>query len=137
VAAELEPEASGRVVRWRIDALPAVTGDPALLRIVLVNLLANALKFTRPRREAEIAVTSGRGAGGEHVVSVRDNGVGFDMAYAGRLFDVFQRLHRVEEFEGVGIGLANVRRVITRHGGRVWAEAKPNEGATFSFSLPR
>jgi PAS domain S-box-containing protein len=137
VVAELEPEAAGRVVRWRIGALPVVTGDPALLRTVLVNLLANALKFTRPRTEAEIQVTSQLGTGGEHVVSVRDNGVGFDMTYAARLFDVFQRLHRAEEFEGVGIGLANVRRVVARHGGRVWAEAKPSEGATFSFSLPR
>ena len=136
VAAELEPEARGRVVRWRFGALPIVTGDRAMLRTVLANLLENALKFTRPRPEAEIDLAGARGPKGEWVVSVRDNGVGFEMAYVNRLFEVFHRLHRAEEFEGVGVGLANVRRVIARHGGRTWAEGKVDGGATFHFSLP-
>ncbi len=136
VVEELELEASGRVVRWRIGELPVVTGDPAMLRVVMMNLLSNALKFTRTRPEAEIEVLSGRGSPGEKVVSVRDNGVGFDQAYAGHLFEAFQRLHRTEEFDGVGIGLANVRRIVSRHGGRVWAEGKVDSGATFTFTLP-
>jgi PAS domain S-box-containing protein len=134
--AELDPETRGRIVHWRIGALPVVRGDRAMLRLVLVNLISNALKFTRPRSEAEIELAVDPGPSGEQVISVRDNGVGFDAAYANRLFEVFQRLHRSEDFEGEGIGLANVRRVIARHGGRTWAEGKVGGGATFSFSLP-
>lgn len=137
VIAELEPETKGRDVRWTIADLPAVAGDAALLRLVLVNLLSNASKFTRPRHPARIEVGCLPGASGETVVFVRDNGVGFDAKYANRLFGVFQRLHRVEDFEGTGIGLANVRRIIGRHGGRTWAEGAVGNGATFYFSLPR
>jgi len=133
---ELAPEAAGRDVGWDVAALPSVTGDRTLLRAVLVNLLANALKFTRPRETAEIEVGWKPGERGEIVVFVRDNGVGFDPAYTDKLFGVFQRLHRVEEFEGTGIGLANVRRIIARHGGRTWAEGAVDRGATFYFSLP-
>ena len=136
VLAELEPETVGRTVRTRVDALPVVTGDRAMLRTVFYNLLSNALKFTRPRAEAEIVVSHTRNDAGEHVISIHDNGVGFDMAYAGQLFSVFRRLHKAEEFVGVGAGLANVRRVVARHGGRTWAEGKVGGGATFSFSLP-
>jgi len=132
---ELEAEAAGRKIVWKIGPLPVVRADPPMLRVVFVNLLANAVKYTRPRAVAEIAV-EGRTEAGEHVVQVRDNGVGFDMKYAGKLFGVFQRLHRADEFEGTGIGLANVRRIVARHGGRTWVEAEPDRGAAFSFSLP-
>jgi len=102
---------------------------------VLTNLISNALKFSRERPQADIEI--GRQAGQkEIIIFVRDYGVGYDMAYAGKLFGVFQRLHRVEEFEGTGIGLATVRRIVNRHGGRTWAEGQANQGATFYFSLP-
>ncbi|MEW5960111.1 MAG: PAS domain S-box protein, partial [Chloroflexota bacterium] len=136
VIRDFEPETRDRAIHWRIAALPIVTGDRAMLRLVLVNLLSNALKFTRPRQPADIEIGCLPGGGVETVVFVRDNGVGFDMNYAGKLFGVFQRLHRVDEFEGTGIGLANVRRIITRHGGQTWAEGQVNQGATFYFSLP-
>ncbi|MFA6310151.1 MAG: ATP-binding protein [Sterolibacterium sp.] len=136
VIRELEAETHGRVIDWRIAELPVVTGDRAMLRVVLVNLLSNALKFTRQRAQAEIEIGCEAGHEGEIVVFVRDNGVGFDMRYVDKLFGVFQRLHRAEEFEGTGIGLANVRRVISRHGGRTWAEGSVGEGAVFKFSLP-
>jgi light-regulated signal transduction histidine kinase (bacteriophytochrome) len=136
VIGELEPDAAGRTIDWRIGELPAVRGDAALLRMVLVNLIANALKFTRPRQKARIEIGSLPSETSEAVIFVGDNGVGFDMAYGDKLFGVFQRLHRAEEFEGTGIGLANVHRIIARHGGRVWAEGKPDQGATFFFALP-
>jgi PAS domain S-box-containing protein len=136
VIRELTPEAAGRNIEWRVGDLPAVGGDAAMLRIVLTNLIANALKFTRPRQQALIEIGSLPGQDSEAVVFVRDNGVGFDMTYVDKLFGVFQRLHRADEFEGTGIGLANVRRIITRHGGRTWAEGKPDQGAAFYFALP-
>ena len=137
VIRELEPDTAGRDTAWRIGDLPTVDGDASLLRMVLTNLIANALKFTRPRQQARIEIGSFAGQASETVIFVRDNGVGFDMAYVDKLFGVFQRLHRAEEFEGTGIGLASVQRIITRHGGRTWAEGKVDQGATFYFSLPR
>jgi PAS domain S-box-containing protein len=133
---ELAPETHGRDIHWRVARLPKASGDRALLRLVLVNLLSNALKFTQPREQTEIEIGFTRGEN-ETIFFVRDNGVGFDMQYANRLFGVFQRLHHVDEFEGTGIGLANVRRIIARHGGRTWAEGAVNQGATFYFSLPQ
>ncbi len=133
---ELEPEMYGRSIHWHITDLPTITGDRATLRLVLVNLLSNALKFTRGCASANIEVGCQAGEK-EVVIFIRDNGVGFDMAFADKLFGVFQRLHPAGEFEGTGIGLANVRRIISRHGGHTWAEGALNQGATFFFSLPR
>jgi PAS domain S-box-containing protein len=137
VIRELEPDTAGRTIDWRIGDLPAVEGDAAMLRMALANLIANALKFTRPRQAAQIEIGSQPGQNADTVIFVRDNGVGFDMTYADKLFSVFQRLHHADEFEGTGIGLANVRRIIARHGGRVWAEGELEQGATFYFVLPR
>jgi signal transduction histidine kinase len=123
-------------VTWVVDALPEVEADPALLRVVLTNLLSNAVKYTKTKPERVIEIHHSADAEGHLVVSVKDNGVGFDMQYANKLFGVFQRLHRTDEFEGTGIGLATVRRIVQRHGGRTWAVGALNEGATFSFSLP-
>lgn len=134
---DLEPEIRGRNIVWKQDPLPTVVGDAAMLRQVFVNLLANAVKYTRLTDPARIEITCTTTTAEEIVVSVRDNGVGFDMQYVDKLFGVFQRLHRQDEFEGTGIGLANVRRIVLRHGGRTWAEGKLNEGATFFFSLPK
>ena len=137
VIGELKPESDGRNVDWQIADLPLVTGDRDMLKVVLANLILNALKFTGPRREAEIEIGCILDSDTEVTIFVRDNGVGFDMNYADKLFGVFQRLHRVDEFEGTGIGLANVRRIVSRHGGKTWAEGKVDGGATFYFSLPR
>ncbi|TSC27333.1 PAS domain-containing protein [Corallococcus sp. Z5C101001] len=136
VRKDLLPESTGRQVEWRVAPLPSVEGDPALLRQVIHNLLSNALKYTRPKPEALIEV-GGRETETEVAVWVRDNGVGFEMQYVDKLFGVFQRLHMAEEFEGTGIGLANVRRIVSRHGGRTWAEGAVGQGATFTFTLPR
>jgi len=133
---EFEPEIQDRTIHWRIADLPTVSGDRTMLRLVLTNLVSNALKFTRGHAPAEIEIDCEAGEK-ETVVFIRDNGVGFDMAYVDKLFGVFQRLHPADEFEGTGIGLANVRRIITRHGGRTWAEGQVNQGAVFYFSLPQ
>jgi PAS domain S-box-containing protein len=133
---ELKSATAGRDIVLEVKSLPSVFADRPLMLRVMVNLLANAIKFSRSRATAQIEVGAGTGDG-ETVIYVKDNGVGFDMQYADMLFGVFQRLHGVEEFEGAGIGLAIVKRIITRHGGRVWAEGKVNEGATIYFSLPQ
>jgi signal transduction histidine kinase len=132
---EIGTAARGRAIEWRAAPLPVVRGDPSMLKQVFADLLGNALKYTRPRDAARIEIGSAGEEGGRVIVFVRDNGVGFDMKYAGKLFGVFQRLHRADQFEGTGIGLATVRRIIARHGGRVWAEAVPDQGATFYFTL--
>jgi light-regulated signal transduction histidine kinase (bacteriophytochrome) len=133
---ELEPETRNRVVRWRIEELPPVLADQPMLRQVFENLLANALKFSRNRPVAEIRIAARTGDQGSLVISVEDNGAGFDMRYYDKLFQVFQRLHGEDEFEGTGIGLANVRRIVERHAGAVWAEGAVGQGAKFYFSLP-
>jgi len=139
IVTELEgTEARGRRVDWVIGELPSVAGDAAMLHQVLFNLLANALKFTRTRDVARIEVGAEPEPDAEGLVRlyVRDNGIGFDPRYIHKLFGLFQRLHDQEEFEGTGVGLASVRRIVHRHGGRTWADGKPGEGATFWFVLP-
>ncbi|MGI8746910.1 MAG: sensor histidine kinase [Deinococcus sp.] len=135
VRLDLSPDLMGREVSWTLGSLPVVLGDDVLLEQVLVNLLGNALKYTRTRSEARIEVRA-RHREAEWVIEVSDNGVGFDPQYSEKLFGVFQRLHDQGEFEGIGVGLANVQRIVKRHGGRVWASAVLGEGARFSFTLP-
>jgi light-regulated signal transduction histidine kinase (bacteriophytochrome) len=135
VIEELSPEAQGRQVEWSVAPLPAIDADPSLLRIVLVNLLSNAMKFTRDREPARIEVFAVDGSHAAPAIAVRDNGVGFAAEGAERLFGVFQRLHSQTDFEGSGVGLATVKRIVTKHGGRVWAEGETGVGATFFFSL--
>jgi PAS domain S-box-containing protein len=137
VIREFEPDTGNRNILWRIGDLPVVTGDRAMLQMVVANLISNALKFTQPRQQTEIEIGWMQAQETETVIFVRDNGVGFDMNYVDKLFGVFQRLHRPDEFEGTGIGLANVRRIINRHGGKTWATGELNQGATFYFSLPQ
>lgn len=131
----LELETRNRRIQWKIDPLPVVIGDRSMLRQVLANLMGNAVKYTRPRDPAEIEIGCAGHENGRGILFIRDNGVGFDMQFADKLFGVFQRLHTPEEFEGTGIGLANVRRIIMRHGGRIWPEAALGKGATFFFTL--
>jgi signal transduction histidine kinase len=135
VVAEFEEETRGRNIGWKIGALPVCYGDRSMLKIVLTNLISNAVKFTRTRTQAEIEIGYADGKNQKEVF-VRDNGAGFDMQYANKLFGVFQRLHRSAEFEGTGIGLATVQRIIERHGGQVRGEGVLDRGATFYFSLP-
>jgi len=134
VLEELKPEQNGRRLQVSIVDLPQCRADPALLKQVFVNLLSNALKYTRKREVAQIEVACEK-RNGETIYFVKDNGAGFDMRYVDKLFGVFQRLHRAEEYEGTGVGLAIVQRIIHRHGGRVWAEAELNKGAAFYFTL--
>jgi signal transduction histidine kinase len=136
VFSELCKLEAGRNLKIQFNPMPPARGDRDMLRQVLMNLLGNAIKFTRTREVAEIEV-SGRDTETENIYCIRDNGVGFDMAYVEKLFGVFQRLHSEQQFEGTGVGLANVQRVVQRHGGRVWAEGRVEEGAVFCFSLPK
>ena len=126
-----------RPVEWIIHSLPEVPGDPSMLQLVFTNLLSNAFKYSRNAANPRIEVGCSNGKPDEVVIFVSDNGVGFDMAYADRLFGVFQRLHKAEDFEGTGIGLANVQRIVLRHGGRVWAESEPGVRTTFFVALPK
>jgi signal transduction histidine kinase len=135
VITELQPELKNRKVDWTLQQLPYISGDRPLLHQVFLNLLANAVKYTRTRAEARIQVFAVE-QDEEIIVGIKDNGVGFDAAYSDKLFGVFQRLHSATDFEGTGVGLANVRRIVQRHGGRTWAESVLDEGATFYFSLP-
>ena len=135
VIGEMQTDLRDRRIEWEISALPAVKGDVGLLRQVWANLIANAVKYTRPREHTCIRV-AGMTQDKEVIFSVADNGVGFDPALADRLFGVFQRLHSDKQFEGTGVGLANARRIVQRHGGRIWADGAPDQGATFYFTLP-
>jgi PAS domain S-box-containing protein len=134
---EVRQDAEGRNIAWKVGSLPDFYGDRSMLRLVLVNLISNAIKFTRTRPQPEIEIGCADGNTDDLVIFVRDNGVGFDMRYANKLFGVFQRLHQASEFEGTGIGLATVQRIIHRHGGKVWAEGVVDGGATFYLSAPK
>jgi PAS domain S-box-containing protein len=133
---EIKPAGTERALQFNINSLPIAQGDHSLMKQVFANLLINAIKFTRPKENSVIEV-GGSNEGDKNIYYVKDNGVGFDMQYVNKLFGVFQQLHSSEEFEGTGVGLAIVQRIIHRHGGRVWAEGKVGEGATFYFTLPR
>lgn len=133
----LHPQSEGRQIEWNIAPLPEVDGERTMLSLVLLNLVSNALKFTQTCDVAKIEIGTTSGTPNETICYVKDNGVGFDMQYENQLFGLFQRLHSQNEFEGSGVGLANVQRIIQRHGGRVWATGKLNEGATFYFALPK
>jgi signal transduction histidine kinase len=135
--AEVRREAGDRKIVWKVGRMTAGYGDRAMLRLALVNLISNAVKFTRTRTPAEIEIGQMPATDDQLVIFVRDNGVGFDMKYVGKLFGVFQRLHSAEAFEGTGIGLATVQRIAYRHGGRAWGEGWPNQGATFYFSISK
>jgi Bacteriophytochrome (light-regulated signal transduction histidine kinase) len=134
VLQDLKSETEGRDVRWQIGDLPFVECDRGLIKQVFYNLLSNAAKYTRPRHPAVIAAGQ-MSIEGQVVIFIRDNGVGFNMKYSDKLFGVFQRLHRQEDFEGTGVGLVTVQRIIHKHGGRIWVEAAIDKGATFFFSL--
>ena len=135
---QMEQDLVGRYIEWKIGELPEVSADRGLISLVLANLIGNAVKYSRLRNPAVIEIGSddAKGSASEQVIFIRDNGIGFDMQYVHKLFGVFQRLHNDSEYEGTGIGLANVRRIVERHGGRVWAESVPNHGSTFYFTLP-
>jgi signal transduction histidine kinase len=134
IVGQLRASSDGRIIDWQIEELPTVDGDAGLIKIAITNLLSNAVKFTRPREGATIRIRPVESEG-QVGLAVEDNGVGFKMAYAGKLFGMFQRLHRPDEFEGNGAGLAAVQRIAHKHGGRVWAEAEPDSGATFFMTL--
>jgi light-regulated signal transduction histidine kinase (bacteriophytochrome) len=134
VRVEMRPETDGRQIEWRVASLPPALGDAGLIKQVFANLISNAVKYTRPRQAAVIEIDREQ-VEGAPAIFIRDNGVGFDMKYAGKLFGVFQRLHREEEFEGTGVGLATVRRIVQLDGGRIWAQAELDKGATFHFTL--
>jgi light-regulated signal transduction histidine kinase (bacteriophytochrome) len=133
---KLAPDTAGRTIEWQLGELPQITADPTFLQLAVFNLLSNAVKFTSQKNPAIIAVDASE-TENETVFRVADNGAGFNMEYVHKLFGVFQRLHRMEDFQGTGIGLANVRRIVERHGGQAWAESRPGHGATFYFSIPK
>jgi len=137
VMREMSEDFQGRTIEWEISPLPEVYGDRAMLKQVWVNLISNAVKYSRHRSSAKIKIGCRENSSGEMEFFIQDNGAGFDMQYAGKLFGVFQRLHQTEEFEGTGIGLANIRRIILRHGGKTWAEGEVDAGATFYFTLAK
>lgn len=137
VTLEIGTQSNGRDISWNIGALPVCYGDRALLRVVFVNLISNAVKFSSTRSLTQVEIGAIDGHGGKSEIFVKDNGVGFDMQYVDKLFGVFQRLHRTDEFEGTGIGLATVQRIVHRFGGTVRAEAIEDQGASFYFSLPK
>ena len=131
---DLETETTDRKIDWRVGSLPSVNCDPGLIQQVFANLLSNAVKYTRRRERAVIEIDQST-INGQLVLFVRDNGAGFNPKYSDKLFGTFQRLHTDQEFEGTGVGLATVQRIVRKHGGRIWAEAETNNGATFFFSL--
>jgi light-regulated signal transduction histidine kinase (bacteriophytochrome) len=137
ILSDLEQEMAGRQIQLEIGPLPDVYGDRSLIKLVFTNMMTNAIKFTSPREQASIEIGTGPDDEGQAVIFVRDNGVGFDMKYADKLFGVFQRLHGAGQFEGTGIGLANVQRIIHRHGGKTWADGAVDGGATFYVSIPK
>jgi signal transduction histidine kinase len=136
VITELKPQTENRKINWQLDQLPKIQADYNLIKLVYQNLIGNSIKFTGHKEESEISLTA-KEEEGRYLLTVKDNGAGFDMAYSERLFGVFQRLHRQDEFEGTGIGLANVRRIVQMHNGDVWAEGKVNEGAELTFTIPK